>query len=140
MTKPKLIITIGKTEIYDLREFEKPICKNCNHKIKFKGSWKHEFIATVNLKKIYVEYCHTLYEDCGCKFPEPTYIIPKELEPYEIKKVSEIRCRYREELPEIHNKLIPFCGFEDCQECDVRSKLEGEHNLKEDDKIVIRVR
>ena len=131
MTKPKLIITIGKTEIYDLREFEKPICKNCNHKIKFKGSWKHEFIATVNLKKIYVEYCHTLYEDCGCKFPEPTYIIPKELEPYEIKKVSEITETIGRRYAGNKIKLMDFNNW--------YREME-KHNLKEDDKIVIRVR
>ena len=52
-------------------------------------------------------------ELCGCK--GTGYIIPKELEPYEIKKVSEIN----------H------------EDWDLYIKLR-EHNLKEDDKVVIR--
>jgi len=55
------------------------------------------------------------------------YIIPKEYEPYEIKKVSEIECKYG---------VPKGCCYKDCWQCD----LIHEYNLKGDDKVVVRVK
>jgi len=81
-------------KIYDLRDFEKcHVCKNG--------------ILHLLPKK--------LFPDRTCQRCNGTgYIIPKEYEPYEIKKVSEIEL---DERP--------------------RHLFLDEHNLKEDDKVVI---
>ena len=102
----KPLITIGtgtsKTEIYDLKEFE---CFSVPRQ------WNRN-------KEI------TSHKDCGCK--GIGYIIPKSLEPYEIKKVSEIKL------------LIKGLDSEHQANKDFNDFVLREHNLKEDDKIVIK--
>ena len=86
------------TEIYALRDFEK-----CNTHSRVPESFTHKKCQGIG------------------------YIIPKEYEPYEIKKVSEIECKYG---------VPKGCCYKDCWQCD----LIHEYNLKEDDKIIVRVK
>jgi len=86
------------TEIYALRDFEK-----CNTHSRVPESFTHKKCQGIG------------------------YIIPKEYEPYEIKKVSEIECKYG---------VPKGCCYKDCWQCD----LIHEYNLKGDDKVVVRVK
>ena len=156
-----------KIEIYDLRDFEKIKLEEGNLKIgkgdkvfvqealgkgeehtrlflsdelreKIKDIVSEEgFSSTIVLNQeeleskvdfIMSDICDVILEK-KYKLIGTGYKIPKESEPYEIKKVSEINCRYNMKL---------FCSREDCIECEIRSQLEGEHNLKKDDKVVMR--
>ena len=101
-------------EIYDLRDFEKCEC-NCHTKHTTNHLGKHyNFNKNVDF-------------DCpDCK--GTGYIIPKEYEPYEIKEVSEIRKALNEDVNISGDLYGLFC-------CKV-----DEHNLKEDDRIVVRRR
>jgi len=97
------------TEITPLREFK---CGTCNGQ----GGW---YIGNEETGEGDGESC----QDCK----GTGYKIPKEYEPYEIKKVSEIECKYG---------VPKGCCYKDCWQCD----LIHEYNLKEDDKIIVRVK
>ena len=63
------------------------------------------------------------------------YKIPKEYEPYEIKKVSEIIKNLPEEvILDIKN----IDSFSDMSKDFLNIYFEEEYNLKEDDKVVVR--
>jgi len=96
------------------RDFEKCDCKDCH-------SFFHKIMDIVTNEKL-SDTC----PDCQFWCKGTGYKIP--FKDYEIKKVSEINCRYNMKL---------FCSREDCIECEIRSQLEGEHNLKGEDKVVI---
>ena len=101
-----------ETEIYDLRDFEK--CDRLIHVVGYKEKQIPIF------EKVYDKNC--------LKCSGTGYIIPKEYEPYEIKKVSEIT---KERYILYNNNKIDGIQFD--RYCRVLEK----HNLKEDDKIVI---
>ena len=93
-------------EIYDLRDFEKCDC-NCHTKHNKNRLGKH-----YNFNK-------NIDFDCpDCK--GTGYVIPKEYEPYEIKKVNEI--------------IFTEGQYESCQEFWFECK---EHNLKDNDKLIV---
>ena len=82
-------------KIYDCRDFEKCVCFN----LREKDQKRHYFCSGTG------------------------YIIPKEYEPYEIKKVSDI-LKASENLGFLARPILNAGFFK-------------EHNLKEEDKIVI---
>ena len=97
-------------EIYDLRDFEK--CDACN----YDRIWFFIFLDMIIKKTSYPELCK-------CK--GTGYKIPKEYEPYEIKKVSEILTDINKN--DSYKAVILYIKFK-------------KHNLKEDDKLMVRRR
>src|SRR3990167_9772837 len=97
------------TEIYALRDFEK--CNGCSGT----GEQLGKLADTKDGMVLVMQPC----EDCK----GVDYIIPKEYEPYEIKKVSEINTK----------------EFTFNQSWNFWDEV-GKHNLEEDDKVVMRRR
>ena len=115
MKQPKLILTIKQKCRYSEAYEHDNTCLECNGT----GQQEIKIYALRDFEKCYTTMTHD--ELCLCK--GTGYIIPKKYEPYEIKKVSEMR--FEEEQ------------YEECQEFYFESK---QRNLKEDDKVVVRRR
>ena len=116
-----------KIEIYDIREFK---CKTCASPI-ITFTFPADGIGA-DKNKSYIDR-GILFQHKPCK--GTGHIIPKELEPYEIKKVSEIT---EDEAKIIFLSIYPFSTlhiftYKEAMMCELK-----EHNLKEDDKVVMR--
>ena len=114
-----------KIEIYDIREFK---CKTCASPI-ITFTFPADGIGA-DKNKSYIDR-GILFQHKPCK--GTGHIIPKELEPYEIKKVSEI-------IPILDDAEIYSIVKDDKGKWsnDMYLWFEQKHNLKEDDRIVIR--
>src|SRR3990167_8241468 len=108
-----------ETKLYSLKDFEKCDCE-CHSldSIKLIGKWENHF-----------EYVDNEFAFGKCCYKTNGYKIPKEYEPYEIKKVSKVT----EEIYILYNNN-KIDGLQLDRYCRVLEK----HNLKEDDKIVLR--
>ena len=111
-----------------LRDVEK-ICNNCKHDIDYHSEILHHRVSTP-FRLFWSLDCR--WNNCDCIKPELGYKIP--FKDYEIKKVSEIA---REGEAEAIHKKIGFKNWSPNRIKEIEFWFREEHNLKEDDKVVI---